>query len=160
MSCDYGGYHCLVKGLRGMVKILKVSAVAMMLFVPPALADRHITSYEFDTCLGHETICEDEFNEVIHLIADDSGVIATDIQFNHPHISKISQGRMRRDGDRFISAHNIINNLGYNFTVTIIGRAKTALAEEALISLGEEELASLTLQEITPLTDANTRNAK
>ena len=98
--------------------------------------------------MGHETICDDEFNEVIILSVDDGGAIATDIQFNHPHIVEISAGKMTLDGDGFNSAHSIINNLGHEFTFEITGNAEV-VAEAVIIHLGEEQLASIKLVSVT-----------
>ena len=50
-------------------------------------------------------------NEVVILTVDNDGAIATDIQFNHPHIVEVSD---TIDGSGFNSS--IINNLGYEFT--------------------------------------------
>ena len=113
-----------------------------------SLAEVRSQSYEFGECLGHETICDDEFNEVIILSVEDSGAIATDIRFNHPHIVKISEGKMTLDGSGFNSAHSIINNLGNEFTFEIIGNAEIAVAQAVIIYLGEEELASIKLRAI------------
>ena len=67
----------------------RVIAVLFLFFASPSLADAILKSYQFEECLGHETICDDEFNEVIILRVDYGGDIATDIQFNHPHIVEI-----------------------------------------------------------------------
>ena len=67
----------------------KVIAVLFLFFASPCLADEKLKSYQFGECLGHETICDDEFNEVIILSVDDGDAIATDIQFKHPHIVEI-----------------------------------------------------------------------
>ena len=39
-----------------------------------SLAEVKSQFYKFGDCVGHETICEDEFNEVIILSIDDSGM--------------------------------------------------------------------------------------
>ena len=58
----------------------RVIAVLCLLFASPWLAKAQPKSYQFGECLGHETICDDEFNEVIILSVDDDGAIATDLQ--------------------------------------------------------------------------------
>ena len=132
----------------------RVIAVLFLFFASPSLADsilqsRQLGSYQFGECLGDETICDDEFNEVIILSVDDGGAISTDIQFNHPHIVEISAGKMTLDGNGFNSAHSIINNLGYEFTFEITGDAQNVVAEAVIIHLGEEHLASIKLVSIT-----------
>ncbi len=127
----------------------RVIAVLLLFFASPILADAMLKSYQFGECLGHETICDDEFNEVIILSVDDGGAIATDIQFNHPHIVEISAGKVMLDGSGFNSAHSIINNLGYEFTFEITGNAEAAVAEAVIIHLGEEHLASIKLVSVT-----------
>ena len=126
----------------------KVVAVLFLFIASPSLADAILKSYQFGECLGHETICDDEFNEIIILSVDDSGAIATDIQFSHPHIVEISQGKMTLDGSGFNSSHSIINNLGYQFIFQINGNADSVVAEKVIINLGEEELASIKLTAI------------
>lgn len=126
----------------------RVIAVLFLFFASPCLADAKLKSYQFGECLGHETICDDEFNEVIILSVDDGGAIATDIQFNHPHIVEISAGKMTLDGDGFNSAHSIINNLGHESTFEITGNAVSAVAEAVIIHLGQEQLASIKLTAI------------
>ena len=126
----------------------KVVAVLFLFIASPSLADAILKSYQFGECLGHETICDDEFNEVILLSVDNSGAIATDIQFNHPHIIEISQGKITLDGSGFNSSHSIINNLGHQFTFQINGNADSVVAEKVIINLGEEELASIKLTAI------------
>ena len=127
----------------------RVIAVLFLLFASPSSADALLKSYQFGECLGHETICDDEFNEVIILSVDDGGAIATDIQFNHPHIVEISAGKMTLDGDGFNSAHSIINNLGHEFTFEITGNTERLVAEAVIIHLGEAHLASITLIPVT-----------
>ena len=127
----------------------RVIAFSLLLFASPPLAEAQSKSYQFGECLGHETICDDEFNEVIILSVDDGGAIATDIQFNHPHIVEISAGTMTLDGGGFTSAHSIINNLGYEFTFEITGNVEGPLAEAVIIHLGEEHLASIRLVTVT-----------
>lgn len=126
----------------------KVVAVLFLFIASPSLADAILKSYQFGECLGHETICDDEFNEIIILSVDDNGAFATDIQFSHPHIVEISQGKMTFDGSGFNSSHSIINNLGYQFTFQINGNADSVVAEKVIINLGEEELASIKLTAI------------
>ena len=130
----------------------RVIAVLFLFFASPCLADAKLKSYQFGECLGHETICDDEFNEVIILSVDDGGAIATDIQFNHPHIVEISAGKVMFDGSGFNSAHSIINNLGYEFTFEITGNAQAAVAEAVIIHLGEEHLASIKLVSVVSST--------
>ena len=115
----------------------RVIVVLFIFFASPCLADARLKSYQFGECLGHETICNDEFNEVIILSVDDGGAIATDIQFNHPHIIQISSGKVTPDSNGFNSAHSIINNLGYEFTFEITWNAEAAVAEAVIIHLGE-----------------------
>ena len=135
----------------------RVIAVLFLFFASPSLADsilqsRQLGSYQFGECLGHETICDDEFNEVIILSVDDGGAIATDIQFNHPHIVEISAGKVMFDGSGFNSAHSIINNLEYEFTFEITGNAEAAVAEAVIIHLGEQHLASIKLVSVVSST--------
>jgi len=127
----------------------KVIAVLFLFFSAPCLADARLKSYQFGECLGNETICDDEFNEVIILSVDDGGAIATNIKFNHPHIVEISAGKVILDDSGFNSTHSIINNLGYEFTFMITGNADAVLAEEVFIHLGEEHLASIKLVLVT-----------
>ena len=132
----------------------RVIAVLFLFFALPSLADsilksRQFGSYQFGECLGHETICNDEFNEVIILSLNDGGGISTDIQFKHPHIVEISAGKMTLYGDNFNSAHSIINNLGHEFIFEITGNAVTATPEAVIIHLGEEHLASIKLVSVT-----------
>ena len=127
----------------------RLIAVLFLFFASPCLADARLKSYQFGKCWGHETICDDEFNEVIILSVDDGGAIATDIQFNHPHIIEISAGELTLIGDGFNSAHKITNNLGHEFTFEITGNAVTAVVEAVIIHLGEEHLASIKLVSIT-----------
>ena len=128
----------------------KVIAALLPLFASISPAEAQSRSYQFGECMGHETICGDEFNEIIILSVEDDGGIVTDIQFDHPHIVEISAGKMTIDESRFHSAHAIINNLGYEFTFEIIGNAEAAFAEAVIIHLGEEHLASIKLVSITP----------
>lgn len=100
--------------------------------------------------MGHETICDEEFNEVITLDVQDDGALATSMQFDHPRIVEISPGQMTLDGNGFNSVHSIINNLGYKCTFEITGNAEAALAEAVIIHLGEEQLASIKLTAINP----------
>ena len=123
----------------------RLIAVLFLFFSLPCLADARLKSYKFGECLGHETICDDKFNEVIILSVDDGGAIATNIQFNHPHVVEISAGKVMIDGSGFNSAHSIINNLGYEFTFVITGNTDAAVAEAVIIYLGEEHLASINL---------------
>ena len=127
----------------------RVIAIFFLFFASPCLADARLKSYQFGDCLGHKTICYHEFNEVIILSVDEDGAIATDIQFNHPHIVEISAGKVMLDGSGFNSAHSIINNLGYEFTFEITGSAEAAVAKAVIIHLGEEHLASIKLVSIT-----------
>ena len=126
----------------------RVIAVCILFFASPALAEAQPKSYQFGECLGHKTICDDEFNEVIMLSVEDDGAIVTDIQFNHPHIVEISAGKITLDGSGFNSAHSIINNLGYEFIFEITGNVESAVAEAVIIHLGEEHLASIKLVSI------------
>ena len=128
----------------------RVMAFLIPLLCSITLAEAQSKSYEFGECLGHEIICDDEFNEVIILRVEDGGGISTDIQFTHPHIVEISEGKMTIDESGFNSAHSIINNLGYEFTFEITGSAEGAFAEAVIIHLGEEHLASIKLVSITP----------
>ena len=123
----------------------RVVAVFLMLFASPCLANTQPKSYHFGECLGHETICDDDFNEIVKLTVDNDGTISTDIQFNHPHIVEVSVGKVTIDGSGFNSAHSIINNLGYEFTFEITGNTERLVAEAVIIHLGEEHLASITL---------------
>ena len=127
----------------------RVVAVILMLFASPCLANTQPKSYHFGECLGHETICDDEFNEIVKLTVDNDGTISTDIQFNHPHIVEVSAGKVTIDGSGFNSAHSIINNLGYEFTFEITGNTERLVAETVIIHLGEEHLASITLIPVT-----------
>ena len=127
----------------------RVVAVFLMLFASPCLANTQPKSYHFGECLGHETICDDEFNEIVMLTVDKDGTISTDIQFNHPHIVEVSVGKVTIDGIGFNSAHSIINNLGYEFTFEITGNTERLVAEAVIIHLGEEHLASITLIPVT-----------
>ena len=127
----------------------RVVAVILMLFASPCLANTQPKSYHFGECLGHETICDDEFNEIVKLTVDNDGTISTDIQFNHPHIVEVSVGKVTIDGSGFNSAHSIINNLGYEFTFEITGNTERLVAEAVIIHLGEEHLASITLIPVT-----------
>ena len=79
----------------------RVVAVFLMLFASPCLANTQPKSYHFGECLGHETICDDEFNEIVKLTVDNDGTISTDIQFNHPHIVEVSVGKVTIDGSGF-----------------------------------------------------------
>ena len=45
----------------------RVIAVLLLFFASPILADAMLKSYQFGECLGHETICDNDFNEVIIL---------------------------------------------------------------------------------------------
>ena len=127
----------------------RVVAVILMLFASPCLANTQPKSYHFGECLGHETICDDEFNEIVMLTVDKDGTISTDIQFNHPHIVEVSVGKVTIDGSGFNSVHSIINNLGYEFTFEITGNTERLVAEAVIIHLGEEHLASITLIPVT-----------
>ena len=127
----------------------RVVAVILMLFASPCLANTQPKSHHFGECLGHETICDDEFNEIVKLTVDNDGTISTDIQFNHPHIVEVSAGKVTIDGSGFNSAHSIINNLGYEFTFEITGNTERLVAEAVIIHLGEEHLASITLIPVT-----------
>ena len=127
----------------------RVVAVFLMLFASPCLANTQPKSYHFGECLGHETICDDEFNEIVKLTVDNDSTISTDIQFNHPHIVEVSVGKVTIDGSGFNSAHSIINNLGYEFTFEITGNTERLVAEAVIIHLGEEHLASITLIPVT-----------
>ena len=127
----------------------RVVAVLLMLFASPCLANAKPKSYHFGECLGHETICDDEFNEVVILAVDNDGAITTDIRFNHPHIVEVSVGKVTIDGSGFNSAHTIINNLGYEFTFEITGNTERIVAEAVIIHLEEEHLASIKLIPIT-----------
>ena len=127
----------------------RVVAVFLMLFASPCLANTQPKSYHFGECLGHETICDDDFNEIVKLTVDNDGTISTDIQFNHPHIVEVSVGKVTIDGSGFNSAHSIINNLGYEFTFEITGNTERLVAEAVIIHLGEEHLASITLIPVT-----------
>ena len=126
----------------------RILAVLLLLFALPCLAKAQTKSYQFGECLGHKTICDDEFNEVITLNIHDDGAIATDIQFKHPHIVEVSAGKVTLDGGSFNSVHAITNNLGHVFTFEITGNAEAAIAEAVIIHLGEEELASIKLTAI------------
>ena len=127
-----------------------VMAVLLPLFAAPCLAEAQSRSYVFGECLGHSTICDDQFNEVIILSVEEGGAISTDIRFSHPHIVEISAGKMTIDDSRFHSAHSIINNLGHEFTFEIAGHTEGPFAESVIIHLGEEQLASIKLVSITP----------
>ncbi len=127
----------------------RVIAVCILFFACPVLAEVQLKSYQFDECLGHGTICDDEFNEVIMLSVETGGAIATEIWVDHPHIVEISAGKMTFDGTGFNSAHSIISNLGYEFIFEINGNAESAVAEAVIICLGEEHLASIKLASIT-----------
>ena len=127
----------------------RVVAVILMLFASPCLANTQPKSYHFGECLGHETICDDEFNEIVKLTVDNDGTISTDIQFNHPHIVEASVGKVTIDDSGYNSAHSIINNLGYEFTFEITGNTELLVAEAVIIHLGEEHLASITLIPVT-----------
>ena len=126
----------------------RILAVLLLLFALPCLAKAQTKSYQFGECLGHKTICDDEFNEVITLNIHSDGAIATDIQFKHPHVIHVSVGKVTLDGDSFTSAHAITNNLGHEFRFEITGNAEAAIAEAVIIHLGEEELASIKLTAI------------
>ena len=126
----------------------RLIAVFAILLTSISLAEVTSQSYKFGVCSGHETICDDEFNEVIILSVNNGGAIATDIRVNHPHIVEISEGKMTLDGSGFNSVHSIINNLGYEFSFEIIGNVESAVAEEVIIHLGEEKLASIKLSSI------------
>ena len=127
----------------------RLIAVLCLFFASPCLADARLKSYQFGECLGHGTICDDEFNEVIILSVDDGGAIATDIQFNHPHIIEIAAGEVMLDHNGFNSTHSIINNLGYEFIFEITGHEEAGVAEAVIIRLGEEHLASIKLVSVT-----------
>ena len=127
----------------------KVIAALLPLFASISPAEAQSRSYQFGECMGHETICGDEFNEIIILSVEDDGGIVTDIQFDHPHIVEISAGKMTIDESGFHSAH-AINNFGYEFTFETIGNAEAAFAAAVIIHLGEEHLASIKLVSITP----------
>ena len=127
----------------------RVVAVFLMLFASPCLANTQPKPYHFGECLGNETICDDEFNEIVMLTVDKDGTISTDIQFNHPHIVEVSVGKVTIDGSGFNSAHSIINNLGYEFTFEITGNTERLVAQAVIIHLGEEHLASIKLIPVT-----------
>ena len=123
----------------------RVMAVLLLLFASISLAEAQSKSYRFGECFGHQTICDDEFNEIIVLSVENGGNITTDIHFNHPHIFEISAVKMTIDENSFNSTHSITNNLGYEFTFEINGNVEGAFAESVIIQLGEEHLASINL---------------
>ena len=126
----------------------RIVVVLFLLFVLPSLAKAQTTSYQFGECSGHKTICDDEFNEVITLNIHSDGAIGTHIQFKHPHVVDVSEGKVRIDGSSFTSAHAITNNLGHEFTFEITGNAEAEIAEAVIIHLGGEQLASIKLTKI------------
>ncbi len=64
----------------------KLIAVLFLSFPSTCWAEAQPSAYKYGECLAYETICDDEFNEVIILSVDNGGAIATNIQFKHPHI--------------------------------------------------------------------------
>ena len=126
-------------------EMYKVIIACLILLSFAASAEMKPKAYEFGDCVGHETICEDEFNEIIFLSVFDDNSITTQIQFNHPHILAISEGIMKIEGNKFYSTHSIINNLGYQFTFQIMGDKEATEAETVIIRLEDEQLASIEL---------------
>ena len=123
----------------------RVMAVIFMLSATTAEAGDQLKYFRFGDCSGHETICDDAFNERIVLRLTDDGSISADIEFDHPHIVQISESEIRIEGDHFTSAHLITNNLGHGFMFEISGRVESALAEVVVIHLSEEHLATISL---------------
>ena len=104
--------------------------------------------FVFGKCLGHITICDDNFNEKIIIKKKFDGTIITNLTFNHPHIIEVSEGKVEIRNNIFNSTHIIKNNLNNKFLMILEGDLNRLSKVNLSIVLGEEKLATINLKKI------------
>ena len=104
--------------------------------------------FEFGKCIGHITICDDNFNEKIFVKKKSDGTVVTNLIFKHPHVLEVSDGRVHINGKSFTSTHIIKNNLNNKFLMILEGKLDKLSNVNLNIFLDEEKLATINLKKI------------
>tara|TARA_B100002051_G_C16433684_1_gene485481 strand:+ start:37 stop:447 length:411 start_codon:yes stop_codon:yes gene_type:complete len=102
----------------------------------------------FDKCIGHKTICDDNFNEKIFIKKKLDGTIATQLIFQHPDILEVSEGRIDINDKSFTSIHIIKNNLNKKFLMKLEGNIYNLSKMKLIVLYNNEKLATISLKNI------------
>ena len=106
------------------------------------------SKFEFGKCIGHITICDDNFNEKIFVKKKSDGTIVTNLIFKHPHILEVSDGRLHINEKSFTSTHIIKNNLNNKFLMKLEGKIDNLSKIELNVFFNDEKLATINLKKI------------
>ena len=113
-------------------------------------SDKNATMvFEFGKCLGHITICDDNFNEKIFIKKKLDGTIFSTLTFNHRHILEVSDGKVEIKNKIFSSTHLIKNNLNNKFLMILEGKLDNPSKVNLNIFLDDEKLATINLKKYT-----------
>ena len=104
--------------------------------------------FEFGKCIGHITICDDNFNEKIFIKKKLDGTIVTNLIFKHPHVLEVSEGRVNINEKIFTSTHIIKNNLNNKFLMKLEGKIDNLSKIKLDIFLDNEKLATINLKKV------------
>ena len=104
--------------------------------------------FEFGKCIGHITICDDNFNEKIFIKKKLDGTIATKLIFQHPDILEVSEGRIDINDKSFTSIHIIKNNLNKKFLMKLEGNIYNLSKMKLIVLYNNEKLATISLKNI------------
>ena len=117
--------------------------------VSGSYAGKEISSiFEFGKCIGHITICDDNFNEKIFIKKKLDGTIVTNLIFKHPHVLEVSEGRVNINEKLFTSTHIIKNNLNNKFLMKLEGKIDNLSKIKLDIFLDNEKLATINLKKV------------
>ncbi len=123
--------------------------VFLVVGVDRSYAGKEISSiFEFGKCIGHITICDDNFNEKIFIKKKLDGTIVTNLIFKHPHVLEVSEGRVDINEKLFTSTHIIKNNLNNKFLMKLEGKIDNLSKIKLDIFLDNEKLATVNLKKV------------
>lgn len=119
--------------------------VKLIFLVTQVKTEDVFLSFKFKKCIGHSSICDDQFNEKVVIVKKSDGSIVTSLNFNHSHIVDVSSGKIKMKEKSFLSSHLITNNLNNIYKVILKGNPEKL--EETRISIwaGNEKLADISL---------------
>ena len=123
--------------------------VFLLVCIDRSYAGKETSSiFEFGKCIGHITICDDNFNEKIFVKKKSDGTVVTNLMFKHPHVLEVSKGRVHINEKSFTSTHIIKNNLNNKFLMKLEGKIDNLSKIKLDIFLDNEKLATINLKKV------------
>ena len=125
----------------------KLLFITLVILSHATLGKETTSVFEFGKCIGHITICDDNFNEKISIKKKSNGTIVTTLTLNYPHVLEVSEGKVKINDKYFTSTHIIKNNLNNKFLMELEGRMDKLSKIKLNIFFDDEKLATINLKQ-------------